>query len=80
MVDLLPSVDQSAGLMENLLSWASSQQKGETINCESFDVNEVKQKVLGSLKALTEKKLLKVRVLLFPFAFQKKRVCWERKA
>ena len=62
MVDLSRSVDQSVGLMENLLSWASSQQKGETIKRESFDVNDVLQEVLGSIKALLEKKLLKVKL------------------
>ena len=60
MQDLSRSVDQSVGLMENLLSWASSQQKGETIKKESFNLSDLLHEVLTSIKALLEKKSLKI--------------------
>lgn len=60
MQDLSRSVDQSVGLMENLLSWANSQQKGESIKRESFNLNDLLLEVLHSINALLEKKSLKV--------------------
>tara|TARA_R110002050_G_scaffold154363_1_gene282231 strand:- start:2904 stop:4658 length:1755 start_codon:yes stop_codon:yes gene_type:complete len=60
MQDLSSSVDQSVGLMENLLSWASSQQKGESIKRESFNLNDLLLEVLHSINALLEKKSLEV--------------------
>ncbi len=61
LVELSRSVDQSVGLMENLLSWASSQQKGEKLKPEGFRINELVEEVLNSIKALVEKKDLNLK-------------------
>jgi len=64
--ELSRSVDQSVGLMENLLSWASSQQNGENIKQHRFNLNELFQEVLDSIKALIGKKSLEVKLELEP--------------
>lgn len=58
--ELSRSVDQSVGLMENLLTWAASQQQGETINRVAFNLQELVDEVLLSIHALLEKKNLRV--------------------
>lgn len=64
--ELSRSVDQSVGLMENLLSWASSQQKGENIKPEAFNLNELFQEVLNSINSLISKKSLEVKLEIEP--------------
>ena len=66
MVQLSSSVDQSVSLMENLLSWASSQQRGENIKRETFPLDTLLSEVLNSIKALVEKKSLKVEINVAP--------------
>jgi PAS domain S-box-containing protein len=60
--ELSRSVDQSVGLMENLLSWASSQQKGEKINRETFELKLLIAEVVHSINALLQKKAIEVKV------------------
>jgi PAS domain S-box-containing protein len=60
--ELSRSVDQSVGLMENLLTWASSQQKGEIISSELFEMNLLVTEVLDSINALLLKKAIEVKV------------------
>ncbi len=50
------NVDQSVSLMQNLLAWASSQQKGESLSLTSFNIKDLVLEVGGSLKAMMAKK------------------------
>lgn len=57
LLQILPtSVDGSVVLMENLLAWAKSQQEGEQIKPQEFDLGDLAAEVMNNLAAIAEKK------------------------
>ncbi len=53
---LTGEVDQSVGLMQNLLDWAQSQQQGERLELSLFDAEDVFLEAIEPLKASMKKK------------------------
>lgn len=53
---LEPEVEQSVGLMQNLLDWAQSQQKGETLDLTLFDTEDLCREALKPLMASIKRK------------------------
>lgn len=50
------NVDQSVSLMQNLLTWAQSQQKGERLSLSSFRLKDLVAEVHANLEAVLAKK------------------------
>jgi len=53
---LTGEVDQSVGLMQNLLDWAQSQQQGERLELSLFDAENVFREAIEPLRTSMEKK------------------------
>lgn len=56
------NVDQSVSMLQNLLSWAQSQQEGERLKLSSFKMADLANEVYSSLKPIFEKKSLQFQM------------------
>ena len=57
---LSDNVDQSVALMQNLLIWAQSQQKGEKLSLSSFNLKDLVLEVQANLKPILDKKIIQL--------------------